>query len=82
MNQLDQDSSIVSWIYEPFWISYLKNEEKHRHIPDFIIEYSDGHKEIHEVGVKKLKEDKFAEKVAAIKSYCAENNYLFKVIEF
>ncbi|MDP3763687.1 MAG: hypothetical protein Q8Q92_03500 [bacterium] len=82
MKQLDQDNLIVSWIYEPFWISYVKNGDKHRHIPDFVIEYSDGHKEIHEVGVKKLKEEKFAEKVAAIKEYCGKNDYQFRIVEF
>lgn len=82
MKELDQDSSVISWIYEPFWVPYSKDGDKHRHIPDFVIEYLDGHKEIHEVGVKKLKEEKFAEKVSAIKNFCAANDYLFKIVEF
>lgn len=82
MIQLDQDNSVISWIYEPFWVPYSKDGDKHRHIPDFVIEYLDGHKEIHEVGVKKLKEEVFAEKVSAIKEFCQKNNYLFKIVEF
>ena len=82
MKQLDEISDVVSWKYEPFWIPYLKDGEKHRHIPDFLIEFVDGRKEIHEVGVKKLKEEKFAEKIAAIKDFCIKNNYLFKLLEF
>lgn len=51
---LDSDPTVVRFIYEPFKIPYKLGDKNKNYIPDFLVEYSDGHEELIEVKPKKL----------------------------
>lgn len=51
---LDADPDVTSWEYEPFAIAYELNGERKRYIPDFLVTYADGSRELVEVKPKEL----------------------------
>lgn len=51
---LEADISVARFTYEPFKIPYYHNKRKKNYIPDFLIEYADGHKELVEVKPARL----------------------------
>ena len=51
---LDMDDTVVTWQYEPFAISYEHNGETKQYLPDFLVSYDDGTKELVEVKPERL----------------------------
>lgn len=47
--ELDDNPNVISYIPEPLKIPYLFCGKKHHYIPDILVTYSDGHKELIEV---------------------------------
>lgn len=74
MKYLDKQEEISLWNYECLRIPYYYDNNKRWYVPDFLIEFSDGRKEIWEIKPKELI-DTVANKLkteASIK-YCEEN---------
>ena len=46
---LDAYDEVMSFDYEPFEISYIHKGQAHKYIPDIIVTFMDGHKELWEV---------------------------------
>jgi len=76
---LDQNHDIKSFTYEPFYIPYWlirgnEYKQKHHYIPDFLVEYNDGTKELWEI--KPLiyaNTEKARQKQIAAEEYCKLN---------
>ena len=76
---LDQNHDIKSFAYEPFYIAYWlirgnQYKQKHHYIPDFLVEYNDGKKELWEI--KPLiyaNTEKARQKQIAAEEYCKLN---------
>lgn len=74
MEHLDVNPNVSSWDYECIRIPYYYENNKRWYVPDFLIEFSDGRKEIWEIKPKELI-DTTANKLkteAALK-FCPEN---------
>lgn len=84
MQNLDQDETVAWWDYEPRSFEYQWNGGTHRYIPDFIVRYKNGSRELQEIGVKKMKESierNIAKREAAMK-WCSNNNVCYRIISF
>lgn len=46
---LDEDTTVLSWEYEPFAIKYIIGKKQRNYVPDFLVSYTDGTKELVEV---------------------------------
>lgn len=79
---LDGDSAVKKWGRCRFRIPYLKKDgSEGAYKPDFIVEKSDGIKEIHEVkGGHLLSNDETRIKLIAGKEFCRKRGMVFKVI--
>lgn len=79
--QLNEDSYVEKIEIEPLKISYVYNRVYRKYIPDALLTFSDGHKELIEI---KLSIDtqykKNLAKFEAAESYAKENNMIFRVI--
>lgn len=83
MKNLDEDTSVVSYQYEPFVIRYDYENRKRRYIPDFLVKFDDGRVELQEIGVKMLKKnERNLAKITAAKKFCEDKSWIFKVISF
>jgi hypothetical protein len=84
MRALDADQDVMTWRYEPFYIDYEWERRTHKYLPDFVVEFSDGHCEIQEVGVKSVKQMARQQvKQRAAEDYCRNTgNTIFKVVSF
>jgi len=51
---LDNDPTVVTWEYEPFSIVYRHGNKMKNYLPDFLVTYDDGIKELVEVKPKQL----------------------------
>jgi len=51
---LDNDPTVVTWEYEPFSIVYRYGKKMKNYLPDFLVTYDDGIKELVEVKPKQL----------------------------
>lgn len=77
MKWLDSNSAILTYDYEPFKIEYCKTGRKQKHkryyIPDFLVEFTDGRKELWEIKPKQFVDNErtVLKKEAAIK-YCKQ----------
>ena len=84
MKYLDQDESVSSWSYEPFFIDYISNKrtgKSRKYYPDFRIEYTDGRAEIIEIKPKKrLDQVIVKKKLAAASEWCSINGVTLRVI--
>ena len=77
---LEQLSRVKYYEIEPFRIQYEYRNSKHHTIPDILITYIDGGKELIEVKPEyKLKDEKEQTKLKAMKNYSKENNMLFSI---
>lgn len=82
MKELDEDSNVVKWDYEPFSLKYFDGEKQRRYIPDFIVE-TENTKLLVEVkpislqhhGINKLKKE-------AALEWCKENNYQYTEVNY
>lgn len=84
MVQLDNDPHVKDYQYEPFVIPYVWDGGDHRYLPDFLVEYSDGRKELIEVGPEKLKEENFRNqaKIESARLFCESRGWTFRVVSF
>jgi hypothetical protein len=75
---LDKELTVRTFTYEPFVICYKLNEGNREHarryIPDFLIEYTDGRKELWEIKPAAYSEsEKVKQKQLAAEEYCRAN---------
>jgi hypothetical protein len=83
MQNMDMDIAIASYETEPFSLEYEWNGKIKRYIPDFLVRYTNGHLELHEVGVQKLKdEDQSKAKRFAAEQWCKDKGAVFRMITF
>lgn len=83
MERLDGSDKVLKWEYEPFPIMYLTKYLKWRnYYPDFLVYFKDGHIEMHEVGVTKLKIDNLKEKTNAAIKFCKQRNMKFVIVDY
>ena len=84
MVRLDADDSVLKYSYEPVAIDYLSNKRTgkiRKYLPDFIVEYVDGHKELVEVKPKRrLKNYKVKKKLEAAAIWCEENGMVLVIV--
>ena len=74
MKWLDVDESVTTWNYECQRIPYTYNENKRWYVPDFLIEFSDGHKEMWEIKPKEFVESSACKlKTQAAQAFCSSN---------
>lgn len=68
--------------YEPFYIDYVDSDGfDHKYLPDFLVHYPDGTKELHEVKAKYyLDKNNTKEKVEAGIAYCNIHGLKFRLI--
>ena len=77
---LEQMSKVKSYQVEPFAIQYKWENFIHKTIPDILITYTDGGKELIEVKPKnRLKEEQNIAKFNGIKNWSIENNIDFNI---
>jgi DNA-binding Lrp family transcriptional regulator len=78
--QLDGDSKVISFEYEPFTIDYEYDGIIRCYTPDFLVEYED-HMELVEVKPRRfLDMERNPAKLEAGASYCLKEDLVFKVI--
>lgn len=77
---LEQLSKVKSYEIEPFSIQYEWQNSTHRTIPDILVTYTDGSKELIEVKPEyKFTIKKEVRKMRTMKDYAKNNNMLFSV---
>ena len=82
-SDIQKDKTVVNVIREGFSIKYISPEDNkiHSYFPDFLVEYSDGRKEIIEIKASyKLSDPKVILKINAAMEYCSKNDILYKVL--
>jgi hypothetical protein len=81
MNFLDNDDNVASYGYETIKIPYRYNGEKRWYIPDFLVEFSDGTRQIWEVKPSMfINTEKVQQKALASRKFCESegiNEYRF-----
>ncbi len=76
----DAQSIIKSWKTEPFRISYFDGEIIRNHVPDILVKYKSGKRQI--INVKpssRMKEEVNIIKSQAAEKYCKENNMIHSI---
>lgn len=82
MIELERDSAVIKWtkkhnIKIPYWFMGLP----HRYFPDFLVEYRDGHKELHETkGLPLLLWLSTKLKGESAEEYCKKLGWRYKMI--
>lgn len=78
---LDTNMAVLTFQEEPFRIKYYYNTQNRNYIPDFLIEYKNGNKEVVEIKPKCfLKSEINICKFKYARIYCHNNNMKFKVL--
>jgi hypothetical protein len=79
--QLDNDDDVVTFTTEPLKIPYTHDERRKNYVPDFLVEYLDGKKEIIEVKpcMPFLSDEATVKTSAAIK-FCNELGISFRFV--
>lgn len=81
---LDSQESVVTFVYEGLKIPYLSNTRSGKmrnYIPDFLVEYVDGHRELVEIKPKrKLTNRVVQKKLTASQAYCGAHGLTMVVI--
>jgi len=79
---LEQNDDVSKWTkHHQIQITYLWSGEQHHYEPDFLIEFKDGHKELHELkGEIWLKDEVNKAKYNAAKKWCEERNVIYRLI--
>lgn len=79
---LDRNNNVISFTKEKDKIAYINTDDHKRwYIPDFLIEYKNGNKELIEIKPScYLKHEVNKRKFKAAREFCKENNMSFKVI--
>jgi hypothetical protein len=74
MQYLDANNEVSTWDYECMRIPYFYNDNKRWYVPDFLVTFSDGHRELWEVKPKEfVGAKKTMLKVEAARAWCQEN---------
>jgi len=77
---LEQMSEVVSYETEAFRIDYNWNGSVHSYLPDILVEYFSGKKEIIEVKARwQIKEERTVAKIKAAKKFAKKNKMIFSV---
>lgn len=75
MRWLDSNDDIVEWNYECVRIPYYYNGNKRWYVPDFIVIFRDGHREMWEVKPKFHRNaQRVVLKIDAAKNWCRQND--------
>lgn len=78
MLYLDNTPEVIAYNYEPFIIKY---DECKRYVPDFLVEYKDGSKELVEIkGMHLLYQQSTKNKIAAGKKHAEDNGLTYKIL--
>ena len=84
MRHLDTNPDIVSWSYEKIAIPYVSNKRTGKlrnYYPDFMVENSDGTKNIIEIKPsKKLSHVTVKKKVQAAEIWCSDHGFTYKIL--
>lgn len=81
MQWLDANPDVITWDYECVRISYTYDNHKRWYVPDFLITFADGHREMWEVKAREfVAAEKNVLKTAAAQAYCAANDIFRYVI--
>ncbi len=84
MQYLDAEPKVKSWEYETITIQYVSNKKTgklRKYIPDFVVDYVDGHREVLEVKPsRRVQQAKVQKKLKAGEQYCGAHGLTFKVI--
>jgi hypothetical protein len=76
---LDSSSIVKSFVCEPFGIKYYKKDgSRHKHYPDFLVEFTNGDKYIFEL--KGPQDKDWPQKEPAARKYCDMHKYEYVVI--
>jgi hypothetical protein len=71
MKWLDENYQVTTWEHESVRIPYRYNENKRHYVPDFIITFSDGHREMWEIKPKEfVKSQRVLTQATAARDYC------------
>ena len=74
MKWLDASADVTSWDYESVRIPYYYNDNKRWYVPDFLVTFTDGHREIWEVKPKEfIDNEKQNLKSDAAREFCSIN---------
>lgn len=84
MGDLDNSPEVLWWEHEPFAITYEFEGKERRYIPDFIVTFTDGRKELQEVGCSYTKEVlRFGcAKSEAGRDWARKNDASFRIVSF
>jgi hypothetical protein len=75
MKWLDQNTDVISWEYESVRIPYYYNDNRRWYIPDFVVTFSDGHREMWEIKPREfVGAEKVVLKTEAAQEYCRQND--------
>lgn len=84
MEYLDHDEHVTTWSYESFSIDYLSNKKTgkiRRYIPDFRVEFEDGHVEIIEIKpARRLKTMVVQKKADAARIWCSAHSLTYVIL--
>lgn len=81
MHWLDSNVDVLTWEYESVRIPYRYDDHKRWYIPDFIITYVDGHREMWEIKPKEfVGTEKVRLKTEAAQLFCQQNSITAYVV--
>lgn len=84
MQHLDANELVVDWFYEALKIDYVSNKKTGRlrkYIPDFVVNYTDGHTDIIEIKPKrKLSNAVVVKKTFAAREWCVNNGKTYILV--
>lgn len=84
MKYLDGNQDVVRWEYEKLFIPYVSNirtGKLRKYIPDFYVEYLDGHREIIEIKPKrKLEQATIRKKTSAAQAWCLTEGIVYLIL--
>lgn len=84
MKQLDEDQNVAWWEYEPLRIPYEFEGNPHHYVPDFVVTYIDGRRELQEMGREYTKSTLpiGAAKSQAGREWAQKNGLSFRLVSF
>jgi hypothetical protein len=84
MEYLDHDEHVSTWSYESLSIDYVSNKKTgktRRYIPDFCVEFLDGHTEIIEIKPsRRLKTLVVKKKAEAARAWCGAHGLTYVIL--
>ena len=81
MKYLDASPDVMTWDYESVRIPYTYNNNKRWYVPDFVITFVDGHKEMWEVKPSQFAlSERVVNTSVAGRNYCSENDMQYTLV--